>query len=128
MVEQYKIVYRNFYKKLVQSLPLGDAHFRADLVSRNLFCGDLLGQVNSKGTDAEKSEHFLTNTIDPSLNAGTTDLFVNLLQVMENSDSPTLRSLAKDINADLKTAINESQTMLHTQPTNSVQLPTHTRG
>ena len=128
MAEQYKEVYGRFYAKLVQSLPLTDAHFRTALVSKKFFSGDLSGQVDAKGTNAEKSEHFLTNTIDPSLNVGKTDLFKNLLQVMENSDSPTLKSLANDINVDLQIATNESQNMLHTQPTNSTQLPTHTRG
>ena len=128
MAEHYKAVYKKFYAKLVQSLPLTDAHFRAALMSKQLFCCDLLNQVNLKRTNAEKSEHFLTNTIDPSLNVGTTDLFEKLLQVMENSDSPTLRTLANDINVDLQIATNVSQTMLHTQPTNSPQPPTHKRG
>ena len=128
MAEQYKIVYKKFYAKLVQSLPLTDAQFRAALVSKQLFCGDLLNQIDLKGTSAEKSEHFLTNTIDPSLNVGKTDLFVNLLQVMENSDSPTLKSLANDINVDLQIPTSESQTILHTQPTTSMQTPPHARG
>ena len=128
MAEQYKDVYKRFYAKLVQSLPLTDAHFRAALVSKQLFCGDLLDQVDLKGTNAEKSEHFLTNTIDPSLNVGTTNLFVNLLQVMENFDSPTLRNLANDINVDLQIATNASQTLSQIQPTTSIQPQTHTGG
>ena len=113
MAEQYKEVYRRFYAKLVKSLPMTDAHFRAALVSKQLFCGDLLDQVDAKRTNAEKSEHFLTNTIDCSLNVGMTNPFVNLLQVMENFDSPILQSLAKDINVDLLISTSsESQTEL----------------
>ena len=90
-----------------------DAHFRAALVSKQLFCGDLLDQVDAKRTNAEKSEHFLTNTIDCSLNVGMTNPFVSLLQVMENFDSPILQSLAKDINVDLLISTSsESQTEL----------------
>ena len=101
MAEQYKEVYRRFYAKLIKSLPMTDAHFRAALVSKQLLCGDLLDQVNAKGTNTEKSEHFLINTIDCSLNVGMTNPFVSLLQVMESFDSPVLQGLAKDINTDL---------------------------
>ena len=58
MAEQYKEVYRRFYAKLVQSLPMTDAHFHAALVSKQLFYGDLLDQIDAKGTNAEKSAHF----------------------------------------------------------------------
>ena len=113
MAEQYKEVYRRFYAKLVKSLPMTDAHFRAALVSKQLFCGDLLDQVDAKRTNAEKSEHFLTNTINCSLNVALTNPFVSLLQAMENFDSPILQSLAKDINVDLLISTSsESQTEL----------------
>ena len=129
MAEQYKEVYRRFYAKLVQSLPMTDAHFRAALVSKQLFYGDLLDQIDAKETNAEKSAHFLTNTIDTSLNVGITRLFVNLLQVMENFDSPILRSLAHDINADLLKATSTTQTLLYTQPTSDLmQPPAYTEG
>ena len=91
MAEQYNEVYKKYYAKLVQSLPLTDAHFRAALVSKQLFCGDLLDQVEAKRTNAERNEHFLTNTINPSLNVGIISLFANLLQVMKNFDSPILK-------------------------------------
>ena len=113
MAEQYKEVYRRFYAKLVKSLPMTDVHFRAALVSKQLFHGDLLDQVDAKRTNAEKSEHFLTNIIACSLNVGMTSPFVSLLQVMETFDSPILQSLAKDINADLLISTSrESQTEL----------------
>ena len=116
-----------FYAKLVKSLPMTDAHFRAALVSKQLFCGDLLDQVDLKRTNAEKNEHFLTNAIDPALNVGATNIFVNLLQVMENFDSPALANLANDINRHLLMVTNTSRTMV--QPTSdSLQPPTYTRG
>ena len=128
MAEQYKEVYRRFYAKLVKSLPMTDAHFRAALVSKQLFCGDLLDQVDAKRTNAEKSEHFLTNTIDCSLTVGMTNPFVNLLQVMENFDSPILQSLAKDINTDLLISTSsESQTEL-TYDSTEPQMCTIARG
>ena len=129
MAEQYNEVYKKYYAKLVQSLPLTDAHFRAALVSKQLFCGDLLDQVEAKKTNAERNEHFLTNTINPSLNVGIISLLVNLLQVMENFDSPILKSLANDINADLLIAANTSKTLLHKQLTSDLmQPPTHIEG
>ena len=126
MAEQYKEVYRKFYAKLVQSLPLKDAHFRAALISKQLFYGDLLDQVDAKRTNAEKSEHFLINTIDFSLNVGMTNPFGSLLQVMENFDSPVLQSLAKEINTDLMISIsNGSQAEL---TSDSMQPQKYTRG
>ena len=113
--EQCKEVYKQFYEKLVKSLPLTDAHFRAALVSKQMFYGDLLAQVEAKETSGEKSEHFLANLIDSSLEVGLTDPFVSLLQVMENFDSPALRCLAKDINASLLINASESQ-MLQNSP------------
>ena len=128
MAKQYKEVYRRFYAKLVKSLPMTDAHFRAALVSKQLFCGDLLDQVDAKRTNAEKSEHFLINTIDCSLTVGMTNPFVNLLQVMENFDSPILQSLAKDINTDLLISTSsESQTEL-TYDSTEPQMCTIARG
>ena len=91
MAEQYNEVYKNYYAKLVQSLPLTDAHFCAALISKQLFCGDLIDQVEAKRTNVERNEHFLTNTINPSLNVGIISLFANLLQVMKNFDSPILK-------------------------------------
>ena len=126
MAEQYKEVYRKFYAKLVQSLPLKDAHFRAALISKQLFYGDLLDQVDAKRTNAEKSKHFLINTIDFSLNVCMTNPFVSLLQVMENFDSPILQSLAKEINIDLMISIsNGSQAELTSDLT---QPQKYTRG
>ena len=126
MVEQYKEVYRKFYAKLVQSLPLKDAHFRAALISKQLFYGDLLDQVDAKRINAEMSEHFLINTIDFSLNVGMTNPFGSLLQVMENFDSPVLQSLAKEINTDLMISIsNGSQAEL---TSDSMQPLKYTRG
>lgn len=108
--DQYKEVYRRFYAKLVQSLPLADAHFRALLVSKQMFSGDLFDQVDAKETNAEKNEHFLANTIDTSLNVGIINPFISLLQVMESFGSTTLKSLAEDINTDLLISTNGSQT------------------
>ena len=121
--EQYKEVYKQFYEKLVKSLPLTDAHFRAALVSKQMFFGDLKAQVDAKGTNVEKSEHFLANSIDSSLEVGLTNPFVSLLQVMEKFDSPALRCLAKDINTSILTNASESR-MLQ----NSPQSPIYRKG
>ena len=85
-----------------------------------MFYGDLLAQVNAKGTNVEKNEHFLTNTIDSSLNVGLTNPFESLLQVMENFDSPSLKCLAKDINTTLLISTSEVQTQPSSDSTQSV--------
>ena len=94
---------------MVESLPLTDAHFHAILVSQQMFYGDLLARVDAKETNIEKSEHFLSNAIGSLLKIGLTKPFVSLLQVMENFDSPILKSLAKDIKASLLVSASGSQ-------------------
>ena len=69
--------------------------------AKQFFHGDLLDQMKTKDTNAEKSEFFLINTIDSSLNVGITSSFVSLLEVMKNFDSPTVLSLAEEIDANL---------------------------
>ena len=107
-IEQYKEVYKRYYRKLVEALPLTDALFRAALVSKKMFYGDLLCQVDAKETSADKNEHFLIKTIDHSLNIGIISPLRTLLQVMESFGSATLKSLAESINADILKSINES--------------------
>lgn len=126
MAEQYKNVYKKFFAKLVQSLPLIDAQFRAALVAKKMFCGDMLDQVHARRTNAEKNEHFLTNTIDTSLNIGITDPFIILLRVMKSFGSSTLKSLAEEIfTALLMVDTDLSYTQLTSDP---VQPPIYTGG
>lgn len=63
--------------------------------------------MGAKETNADKSTHFLNNTIGTSLNAGIVDPFVHLLEVMKEFDNSTLKSLAEDIALDLSITINE---------------------
>ena len=54
MTDQYKDSYHKFYPQLLESLPMTDSHFRAVLVQKRMFPGDLLNQVVAKDTRAKK--------------------------------------------------------------------------
>ena len=58
-------VFQKFYVQLVQTLPMNDAIFIAQLFSCNLFPGNLMEEVHAKPTAAEKTAHFLDYGIKP---------------------------------------------------------------
>ena len=58
MTDQYKDSYHKFYPQLLESLPMTDSRFRAALVQKRMFPGDLLNQVAAKDTRAEKMNIF----------------------------------------------------------------------
>jgi len=76
-------VFREFYSKLVQMLPMDDAYFIASLYSNNLLPGNLKDEVKSKPTRADKVSHFLDKMIEPSIKSGIDTTFYGLLKVME---------------------------------------------
>lgn len=101
MADQYKNTYHKFYPKLLESLPMTDSCFRAALVQKRMFPGDLLDQVAAKDTRAEKNEHFLHAEIFSALNIGNIDPFTSLLEVMESFDDQTLKKLAEAMKSDI---------------------------
>jgi len=87
-------VYKQFYAKLVKTLPMNDVTFIAELYSRGLLPSYARDEVNSQATEAKKAVYFLDHVIEPSL-AITFDSFNKLLKVMEDSEYDCVKELAK---------------------------------
>ena len=112
MTDQYKDSYHKFYPQLLESLPMTDSRFRAALVQKRMFPGDLLNQVAAKDTRAEKNEHFLHTEIFTALNIGNTDPFTSLLEVMESFGDQTLKKLAEDMKRYISRNITSNSLMV----------------
>ena len=92
-------VFKQFYSDLVTMLPMDDVTFRAKLYSHDLLSGDCKAKVElSSMTQAEKANFFLTNEIQPELDANvSTKKFEDLLKVMSMSNDSGLKTLAAKI-------------------------------
>ena len=101
-------VFKKFYYKLVESLPMHDAVFMAKLFTNNLLPGDLHSQVEAKSTSAEKAVLFLDCTIQPALRIGEKSSFMRLLKVMQEMDYGNIRLLAHRIKSELKEELSDT--------------------
>ena len=91
-------VFRKFYSKLVKTLPMDDAVFIAELFSNDLLPVDLKNQLKLlHRTSADKAVLFLDSVIDPSVTSDDGSSFDKLLNVMEDSEYPHVKELAKQI-------------------------------
>jgi len=95
-------VFKQFYHKLVVTLPMKDVTFTAQLVSHDLLPGDLNDQVKSLATASDKAAHFLDHVIKPAVTIGVDRSFNELLNVMENSEYCNVKELAQQIRSKLK--------------------------
>jgi len=94
-------IYRHFYGKLVQVLPVEDASFIAELYSQNLLPGDTKAKIHSLSTRSEKASFFLDHNIGPKVGIGSIDSLYKLLDVMENFEDDYMKELARDIQIKL---------------------------
>ena len=94
--------FQQFYSKLVRTLPMNDAIFRADLYSCGLLPGDLKEHIESLNTSATKASHLLDHVIKPSIMNGDGRRFDELLSIMEDSDHQGVKQLAKSIRDSLE--------------------------
>ena len=95
-------VFQQFYSKLVETLPMDDAVFTAKLFSNNLLPGDLKNQLKLlHRTSADKAVLFLDSVIEPSVTSDGGSSFDKLINVMEDSEYPHVKELAKQIKASL---------------------------
>lgn len=92
-----KALFRHFYSKLVDILPMNDATFTAELYKIGLLPGDLKDKISAQDTRNKQSEYFLDNAIKPSVTSDVGTNFSDLLTVMENSEYNEVKSLAKQI-------------------------------
>ena len=102
-----KEVFKEFNPKLVQSLPLKDTHFLAELTQQNLFYGNLKEVVMAAPTRADAATQFLYEVVERSLDVENREPFEKLLLVMEKFGDPTLNRLAKEIKQKVPTRVGE---------------------
>ena len=95
-------VFKQYYHKLVTTLPMNDVTFTAHLFSHDLLPGNLNDQVKSLATASDKAAHFLDCVIKPAVTIGVDRSFNELLNVMEGSEYSNVKELAQQIRSKLK--------------------------
>ena len=96
-------VFKQFYSKLVETLPMDDAVFIAKLFSNDLLPGDLKNQLKLlHRTSADKAVLFLDRVIEPSVTSDGGSSFDKLLNVMEDSEYQHVKKLTKQIKTILQ--------------------------
>ena len=97
-----KSVYGEYYLKLIKVLPMDDPIFIAQLFSRQCLPGDTKAAVAARATRAEKATFFLDKVIEMEFKVdGSNPVFLNLLNLMMNTDYMNLKSLAEEIKSKL---------------------------
>ena len=102
-------VYRKYYGKLIQCLPMDDEHFIAALSDQNLLFPYTKSELKALPTQAKKASYILDYVIGPALDIDDTDNFDNLLSVMEHCGYGYVEKLAREIKSEIaKTSDSES--------------------
>ena len=100
-------VFKEFYCKLVETLPMDDALFIAKLFSNDLLPGDVKNQLKLlHRTSADKALLFLDSVIEPSVTSDDGSSFDKLLNVMESCNYPCVKELANQIRASIRKRSN----------------------
>jgi len=94
-------VFQQFYSKLVDTLPMDDVRFVAELFSNSLLPGNLKSQVKAQKTSADKAALFLDSVIEPSVTSDGGSCFDKLLNVMMDSEYTHVKELARQIRSNL---------------------------
>ena len=97
-----KVVFQRFYPTLVETLPMNDAGFIANLFLAKLLPGDSKGLIEAQPTKASKASYFLDHVIQPSIMTGVGTAFDDLIKVMEDSKYGDVKVLAKLIRKKLR--------------------------
>ena len=109
-------VFKEFYSKLVETLPMNDAAFAAKLFSLHLLPSELKNELNSsQKSSAAKATIFLDSVIEPSVTGGVGNSFDILLDVMEHSEYQVMKELAKQIRLFNAGAIERTKTEIGNQ-------------
>ena len=97
-----KTVYRKHYHKLVRVLPMNEPRFIAELYSKKFLPGDALYYIETKGSRAGKADFFLENYVAKGFDeSGNNPLFLELLDLLNDSDDSMLRMVAANISREL---------------------------
>ena len=99
-------VFKEFYSRLVETLPMNDVIFIAKLYSCDLLPDDLKERVESLRTEAEKTMYFMDHVIKPSVTSDDGSSFDKLLNVMESCNYPCVKELANQIRASIRKRLN----------------------
>ena len=100
-------VFKEFYSRLVETLPMNDVIFIAKLYSCDLLPDDLKEHVESLQTEAERTMYFIDNVIKPSVTSDNgSSSFDKLLNVMESCNYPCVKELANQIRASIRKRSN----------------------
>ena len=103
-------MYREYYVKLMKSLPMNDILFFGLLKRHNLLPGHLQEQIQSKPTEAERTAWFLDHAIEPSLNIDENAPLCKLLAIM--SDETDLKSdLLKQLAAEIAEKLDKAKSL-----------------
>ena len=94
-------VFRQFYVKLVKSLPLQNAVFVAELFSANILSIDLKKRIKAEKTPEDKATCFLDDKIYLDISKGDFKSFDALLNIMKKKDFRNLHNLAEKITVAL---------------------------
>ena len=88
-------VFKQFYVKLVKSLPMQNAIFLAELFSSHLLSMDLKKVIKAEKTSEDKAMCFLDLKIYHDISKGDFRSFDVLLNVMKKKDFRSLNRLAE---------------------------------
>ena len=94
-------IFRQFYVKLVKSLPLQNAVFVAELFSAHMLSIDLKKRIKAEKTPEDKATCFLDDKIYLDISKGDFRSFDVLLNIMKKKDFRTLNNLAEKITVAL---------------------------
>ena len=90
-----KKAFRVFYTQLAEALPMDD--LSANLYANELLPGNHKAKMQSLSTQKEKAQYFLDEVIKPGLSIGYVEQFNKMIAIMESSDNPVMKYLAKRI-------------------------------
>ena len=90
-------VFKTFYSKLTKVLPMIINDQVTKLYSDKLLSGNHKDCIDSLTTGKKKTEYFLDKVIRPGLEIDYTELFDEMLKIMESSDDPTVNYLVNEI-------------------------------
>ena len=98
-------MYKTFYSKVVETLPMNDVVFIAKLFSSNLLPGNFKDQMKSQKTSRCKATFFLDSVIEPSVTCGNGSSFDKLLIVLKDNTQQDVKELARLIESNLDTIL-----------------------
>ena len=94
--------FKSYYPRFLKALPMNDPFFVAELIAGSMLPGDSKAEIRAQATTAQKAETFMDRCIEPSFSDDGTEnpMLKKLLKIMEDSDFPSAKDLAKEFSKD----------------------------